>query len=484
MSVRRLFVLLFIVSLFGMSIRETLDPDLWWHLKTGDYILQNGIPHQDIFSFTVPNHVWITHEWLSELLMWLVYSAAGLPGLMVVFALLITLTYWILYLSCEGRPYLAGFVVILSAITSAIVWGARPQIFNLLLTAVFVWIVVQYKQSPHRKRLLWWIVPLTAVWANLHSGYLLGVFLLACYVGGAVLDKWFESTRAEKLEWAEIRYLGIITLLSFFAAALNPNGVELWIYPFFTLGSQAMQVYIQEWHSPNFHLAIFWPFVIMLTLGPLGWILDEKRPSLTDGLLFFGTGAAGLLSARHIPLFAIVATPIIAKYLWISLEKTSFAQSISNESPPPTRFMAIINVVILVLAIGGVAGWSVQTISENEIAINERYPVAAVDFLEAEGLINERGYNSYNWGGYLIWRDIPVFVDGRADVYGDPFLFEYREAFDASSTWEQPLNNYDVAYVIMERGSPLNALLDLHPDWESIYKDTIAEIYLRKDSSS
>ena len=380
MSVRRLFVLLFIVSLFGMSIRETLDPDLWWHLKTGDYILQNGIPNQDIFSFTVPNNVWITHEWLSELLMWLLYSVAGLPGLMVGFAMLITLTYWLLYLSCVGRPYLAGFVVILSAITSAIVWGARPQIFNLLLTALFVWIVARYKETPERKRLLWWLVPLTAVWANLHSGYLLGVVLLACYVGGAVLDRWFESERAEPLAWADIRYLGVVTFLSFLAAAFNPNGPELWIYPFFTLGSEAMQVYIQEWHSPNFHLAIFWPFVVMLTLGPLSWILNEKRPSLTDSLLFFGTGAAGLLSARHIPLFAIVVTPIICKYFWFSLVDTEFAQKLSAPSPAPTRLISIANSFILLVATIGVIGWSVQKIENNDVAIANWYPVAAVDF--------------------------------------------------------------------------------------------------------
>lgn len=472
-------MLLFIVSLFGMAVRETLDPDLWWHLKAGEYILQNGIPKQDIFSFTVLNHSWITHEWLSEVVMWLIYQAAGLPGLIVVFAGLIALTYWLVYLSCEGRPYLAAFVTLLAAIASAIVWGARPQIFNLLLTALFVLIVDRYKKNPKQKRLLWWLVPLTAVWANLHSGFLLGVVLLACYVGGAVLDRWFESKRDRLLEWADIRYLGIVTGASFLAAALNPNGAELWIYPFFTLGSQAMQVYIQEWHSPDFHVVIFWPFVLMLAVGPLSWILDQERPSLTDGFLFLGTGAAGLLSARHIPLFCIVAAPIIAKYLWHGLKDTSFFQSLENETVP-NRFSAILNSTLLVVAFLSVLGWTAQKISLNEAAIAERYPVTAVDFLEVEGLSKLPGYNSYNWGGYLIWRDIPVFVDGRADVYGDPFLFQYRQAFDAQPNWQEPLDEYDVAYVIMERGSPLNSLLILDEEWQEIYQDDLAQIFVRK----
>ena len=132
----------------------------------------------------------------------------------------------------------------------------------------------------------------------------------------------------------------------------------------------------------------------------------------------------------------------------------------------------------------GALGWTVEKISINEETIAEQYPVTAVDFLESEGLTSLSGYNSYNWGGYLIWRDIPVFVDGRADVYGDPFLFLYRQAFDAQPNWEEPLNRYDVSYVIMERGSPLNSLLDLHPDWEEVYQDELAQIFLRKGAAS
>ena len=100
MSVRRLFVLLFAIALFTMAVRETLDPDMWWHLRTGEAILAGGIPKHDVFSFTVPEHEWVTHEWLSQVLMWLVYQVAGLPGLIVTFAALIALTYWLLYLAC------------------------------------------------------------------------------------------------------------------------------------------------------------------------------------------------------------------------------------------------------------------------------------------------------------------------------------------------------------------------------------------------
>ncbi|MCB8947197.1 MAG: hypothetical protein H6653_04190 [Ardenticatenaceae bacterium] len=481
MNTRRLFVALFVIALFTMAVRETLDPDMWWHLRTGEFILQNGIPAQDVFTFTVPQNAWVTHEWLSQLIMWLVYLAGGLPGLILFFAALIALTYWLLYLACDGRPYLAAFIVLLSAITSAIVWGARPQIFNLLLTAVFVLIVERVKEGKWRPRTLWWLPLLTLIWANLHSGYLLGVVLLGTYAVGDLAQRWLATPTERTLPQPVIFQLFGVTIVSFLAAAVNPSGIELWIYPFLTLGSGAMQAYIQEWHSPDFHQTYFWPFAGMLALGAIGWIFNKKHPTITELLLLLGTGAAGLLSARHIPLFAIVATPIIVRHWQDVIASSRFAAASQNPQPKQVikPLFAVLNWVILLVAVATAVLYTISKIDNNQIAIAAQYPVAAVDYLEASGLDEARGYNSYNWGGYLIWRGVPVFVDGRADVYGDSFLLRYRETFEVRATWEEPLDEYAVDYVLMERGTPLTAVLAASPEWTQVYEDEIAEIFIR-----
>ena len=484
MNTRRLFVALFAIALFTMAVRETLDPDMWWHLRTGEYILQNGIPAQDVFTFTVPQNVWVTHEWLSQLIMWLVYLAGDLPGLILFFAALIALTYWLLYLACAGRPYLAAFIVLLAAITSAIVWGARPQIFNLLLTAVFILIVERVKDGQWRVRALWWLPLLTLIWANLHSGYLLGVVLLGTYAVGGTAQRWLAAptegtlgkTAASAGSMQAVPHLFGVTAASFLAAAVNPSGVELWLYPFLTLGSGPMQAYIQEWLSPDFHQPYFWPFAAMLALGVLGWVFQKERPTITDLLLFMGMGAAGLLSARHIPLFAIVAAPTLARsWLRIGVDPKGL---IKDEKPLGSLF-AVLNWLLLLLALATAVFWSISKISNNEAAIAARYPVAAVDYLQETGLDEARGYNSYNWGGYLIWRGVPVFIDGRADVYGDPFLLYYRRTFDVRPDWQEPLDAYDVDYVLMENGSPLTAVLTVSPDWAQVYEDDLAQIFIR-----
>ncbi len=503
MSIRRLFEALFGVALFAMAVVETLDPDMWWHLRTGEYILARGLPRQDVFSFTVPDHAWITHEWLSQVFMWLVYQAGGLPGLMVVFALLIALTYWLVYLASEGRPYIAAFVVLLAAIAAAIVWGPRPQIFNMLFTAVFVFIIERARRGKLRRWFLWLTPAVMVVWANAHSGYLLGVVVLGAYTVGEALQRGLrcsvfsvqfsafnfqvsgdEESCEGALAWPQIKEMAVITGLSFLVAALNPSGPTLWIYPFQTLGSPSMQQYIQEWQSPNFHATLFWPFAIMVLLGTLALIFSPKRPSFTDLLLYFGTAAAGFLSARHIPLFTVIAAPIIARHATHIAAQTRFASLVEEPNPAamakPARSLAILNWVVLLAAVFGALAWTLVKVDNNREAIARIYPVAAVDFLEEAGLAQEPGYNSYNWGGYLIWRGLPVFIDGRADVYGDDFIFYYLKTFELQDDWRTPLDDYDVAYVIMETGSQLNTVLAASGEWQEAYADDVAQIFVRK----
>ena len=478
MTTRRLFTTLFLLALFAMAVRATIDPDMWWHLRTGAYILQAGIPRQDVFSYTVPNHAWVTHEWLSQVVLWGVYVAGGMPALILSTAALITLTFALIYYSSPGRPYLAAFVTLLAAIASSIVWGARPQMFNLLLLALFIYLLEAYRSGRLSARALWVFLPLTALWANLHSGYLVGIVLLAAVVVG---ESWQRLTRGtDAFTWAQIRRLALTTLLSFLAAALNPNGPALWLYPFATLGSGAMQAHIQEWLSPDFHLPIFWAFAGMMMLGVLSLSLSRARPTWTDMLLLLGTFAAGLLSARHIPIFALVATPVICRHLLLATANTPLHAIFAGSHPAPKGAPAL-NWLLILLSLLVVTAWSARVIQDNDAAIADHFPVRAVDYLIAHDMDQAHGYNSYGWGGYLIWRGLPVFVDGRADVYRDDFLLYYLKTLELQPDWDAPLRQFDVDYVLMERGAPLTTLLASQPDWQEAYADAVAQIFVKVD---
>jgi hypothetical protein len=135
--------------------------------------------------------------------------------------------------------------------------------------------------------------------------------------------------------------------------------------------------------------------------------------------------------------------------------------------------------VVLVVGVGLL--WTAVRISNNHLAVEKTFPVAAVDFLEESGLDESNIYNHYEWGGYLIWRRIPVFIDGRTELYGNEFFLSYLQAFEARQNWQEPLDAYEVDTVVMPRNSALATVLTVSSDWEVVYLDDQARIFQRQE---
>lgn len=484
MTTRRLFVYLLAIALFVLSVRETLDPDLWWHLRTGEAVWQQGrVPATDLFSFTVPHHEWIVQQWLTDTLMWLVYQTAGFTGLSVLFALVVTAAFLLVYARCEGRPYLAAFAVLLGLFAAALPLSIRPQMFNMLFLALFIYLVEGVKDGALTLRALWWLPPVSLFWANMHSGYLAGIALLGVYVLGEGAQRLMGQPDGRTLAWPTIRLLGGVTVVAWLAALINPQGYKLWLFPLFTLSSDAIQANIVEWRSPDFHLVYFWFFPLLAGVIILSWLYSDRRPTLTELLLFAGTAAAGLVSARHIPLFAVTAVPILARHLSYSLSGTRLYPLLSGQTAEsvPGRLMRLLNWGVLTLALAMAALWTQTRLQNNNQTIAERFPVAAVDYIEQAGLTEGRVYNLYEWGGYLIWRHIPVFIDGRTELYGDDFFLYYLQTIRLQENWRQPLADFDVAYVLVGRSHPLATLLVTSGEWEAAYQDELAQVLMRRE---
>jgi hypothetical protein len=485
MTVKRLFAILLGVALFAMSVRETIDPDLWWHLRTGEAILQDGIPQTDLFSYTVPSHEWIVQQWLTDLLMWLIYSAVGLAGLSVVFAALVMVTFLLVYKRCDGRPYLAAFTILLGLLTAALPLGVRPQMVNIFFLALYIFILEGYRQGKVRRKWLYLLPLLTLLWANMHSGFMVGVAVLAIYtVGegvGRLMRRIFEHPAVVFFSWADVGLIAMLTVGGFLAAFVNPSTYKLVFFSAGTLGSSAIQSNILEWRSPDFHQVYFWFFGITMALGVISWVFSPRRPTPTELLLFTGTAAGGLVSARHIPLFAVVAPLILSRHLLLILDGTAlyrlFEDKEAREAPPIV--MQAINWLVLALVVGVTLLWTAVRLSDNHLAVEKTFPVAAADYLVESGLAGTNIYNHYEWGGYLIWRRIPVFIDGRTELYGDDFFLSYLQAFDARHNWREPLDEYGVETVIMPRNSALATVLTASEGWGEVYGDEQARIFQR-----
>lgn len=468
LTTQRLFVSILFIALFVVTTREISDPDFWWHLSTGKYIVDtHTIPHVDVFSFTNVGRPWITHEWLAEIFIFALYTLGSFPLLILAFAALITLSFVLVYARSPGKPYIAAFAVMLAALATAPTWGVRPQMLSLLLTSVFLWIL------DRKDRSVWLLPLLMLLWVNLHSGYALGIVIVGVYAFDEIIAGF-------KVQGSKFLLL-FVFVLCIIAVLFNPNGATMYIYPFETLTSPTMQAYIQEWFSPDFHLIEFQPFAWLLLATLAALAVSGKRTSLVQTILLVGFGYAALRSARHIPLYAIIAAPIVAEHAWHIIESRGWV-NVLNTNRQMTRVATIINWVLLTLIVlAGIARIAI-VISNQEATERAKFPAAAVDFIQAQQI--EGGiYNTYAWGGYLIWRMYPqarVFIDGRADVYGDAFIENvYLKAYRGGVGWHEPLGRYNVRVVLIEPNAPLAMQLVRDSAWKQVYADQQAVVYVR-----
>lgn len=471
---QRGFVLLAYALAVAMSVGTATDPDLWWHLRTGDVILSDGIPTGDVFSFTVPGREWVTQEWGSQVFMYGLWSAAGATGLILVFTGLIIASFALAHRTSTARASVTAVVVLLAAATARPVTAPRPQMFNLFFLALLIYGLERVRRGSVDAKWVWLAVPLTLVWSNFHSGYLLGVVTLAVYTVGERLETRRANGRA--MPAAAASRLPLVMGAAFLAAAINPNGVAMWTYPITTLRSDTMRTYITEWHSPNFHSTWYWPLALLLIVAVLSVAASTRKPGWTQGLLLFGTSVAALQSTRHIPLFAIVAIPIVAEQLEVAWDGMVAKRRAKSSALATSRPIALLTTV---LAATIAVMFLAAAVNNNDRAVAEIYPADAVDAILNSELADARGYNDYGWGGYLIWRDIPVFIDGRADVYGDDFMRLYFQAEDAEPDWREPLDSFEVEYALMAPNAALGVVLSEAPEWTRVYLDDIAQIYAR-----
>ncbi len=488
-STRSLLIFIVLVVIFITALQPITDPDFWWHLKTGEYIIQNhGVPHADVFSHTRLGSDWITHEWLSEVFMYGVFLVAGFPGLIVVFALLVTASFWVVYIRFRprvGHPVIAALALLLGSFATTLVWGARPQIFTLLFASVFLYILDNY-YSGKADKAIWLLVPLMVLWVNLHAGWLLGLALIALTLSGLLLDVLFGMESRDSLRERAPTLFGVLVACTA-AICVNPNGTRMYSYPFETLTSAPLMGLVTEWRSPDFHQPHFQAVLILLLATFFFLAVSNKRERPGRLLILLVTSFAMLRSGRNVPFFSLVATPLFAEHLWDWVKGQPWATRVipSTARGPEKRSIPqiAVNSVIIVVALifcGLAAGRAAAEQSSTE---EQQFPKAAVDYIKLQRP-PQPIFNEYVWGGYLIWRlypDYRVYIDGRADVFGGRMVEEFVQVNDGKPRWRELLQQYGSKTVLVKRDSAIASLLSNDSRWQKVFEDKQAVILVLKE---
>ncbi|MGW8251789.1 MAG: hypothetical protein ACWGO1_14180, partial [Anaerolineales bacterium] len=304
-----------ILAVFAMAARISVDSDTWWHLRAGQWMVENrSILQYDPFSYTRFGESWQYPGWLVDVPMYALYRLGGPSALNLWTAFMVVLAYLFLWYTLSGSPFMRAFAVILAATVSAVYWAARPYLVTFLLAAVYLWILESYRWRG--KDHLWWLPLLMIVWVNSHGGFVVGIIVWGVYFTWALatwlVDRFGLGSPADTAN--QLRRLLLIGVLLLIAILVNSSGVAMYTYAFKTVGIGALQDYIQEWQSPNFHLLNMQPFawLLLLTFGVVG--ASRKRLAVTDFLLFSGFAYMGLLAGRNVALFALAAPVVLTRH--------------------------------------------------------------------------------------------------------------------------------------------------------------------------
>ena len=465
------------------------DPDFYWHLKTGELIAQTGaIPTTDPFSFTYAGKPWVTHEWLTEVLFYWTASAGGFGALRLLPALAAAVNFMLLYAIARrlaGKELLAALATACFFIPLMPSFTLRPQIFTFLCFTTYLLVLVDFKYF-RSTRLLWLLPVLMLAWVNLHGAFMLGIALLAAFMVCEWGNRWLFPVRHSRSS-QRLGLLAAVLAATVAATLVNPQGLRLLLYPFETVAMEASKGLIAEWHSPDFHELL--PRVSLA--GIFAWFIATayagRKPDLTEILLPLLLIVAGLSAWRHLPLMAIVLltffcamlrhvrpSEILARAFWRRRRASA------SDGKQVTRTQAgLVHLFVLGGVVLAALAGAVKTEREGETS--KFVASGAASFLLAQD-VHGRLLNDYDLGGYLIWRLWPlhkVFIDGRADLYGDDFLKAYFRVDKAAEGWEKTIDGYAIDIVVFSRNAPLRQLLLASGKFREAYADAYHAVLLR-----
>jgi hypothetical protein len=434
------------------------DGDTSWHLGAGQLILATrSIPDVDPFSFTFREAPWTAHEWLAEVVMAGALALGGWGGLALLFAAAVGLTLLLMGSELQRHlPPLRGAAALLVVIILlAPFMLARPHVLVWPILAGWALLLLRAREGKRAPPLA--AAALMIVWANLHGSFIFGILLIGAFALEALIEE--QDRRRAFTRWA---LFGIAAVA---ASLLTPHGVHGYLFPLQVSGMEALPL-IQEWRRTD--LRQDWLFLVILAAALVLLLLRRPRVSPARLVLLAGLVYLALAHVRHQPLLAIVGTLALAAPLARGREETA-----ENAAPP--QLLPLTSLLLLALAPVAAVRLSIDI----PRADSPSNPISAIAALPPE-LRDRPVLNSYGFGGPLILAGIRPFIDGRADMYGDRFVFDHNAIVGGDLVrFKQATDRWGIGWTILSPSTPLTGELDRMPGWKRVYADRWAVVHVR-----
>jgi len=491
----------FFMVLFGllgfspMSAFLLGDADTGWHIRNGELILAtHSVPHVDPFSYTKAGQPWFAWEWLYDVGIAAIHHLSGLNGVVLFTAFVIAITFALLFrfvLRRSGSFAVASLLTLLAAAAAQVHMLARPHVLSWLFT--LLWVEALYRFEEGKRAALYLLPGLMLLWVNVHGGFILGLVLIGLF-GCAHL--WNYQSSPSALHRRQIVELAVTFGACLAVTFLTPYGYKLHWHVYRYLSNGFLMNSINEFMSPNFHAAGFGYFECFILLSVFVLVSGRNRVTASDLLLLLFSIHAALYAARNIPIAAIImslslgprlvsaTSPRSSQPSWVHSLLDCVHQISDNMGTMEQRFRGHALALILIAASTFVALNGGRLLSAQVISAHfdeKEFPVAAAEFIAAND-IRDRMFNPDDWSGYLIYRLYPrtkLYFDDRHDFYGEAFIKDYLKASEGRQAWREPLQKYQVKWVLAAVNSPLSSVLRENHEWRVAYSDSLATIFSR-----
>jgi hypothetical protein len=457
------FTAFFGVFGFATGIAKLSDNSFFWHLKTGEYILDHGIPHHDVFSYTAPGTKWVAQSWLAEVTYAELFRTFGGSGIRLfvgaIGAGIGILTYRLALRLVRDRMVACGLTAAaLAGIYT--VWSERPLLIGVLFLLVLLWVVEVPDSLVGRHPLV--VIPvLMWLWANTHGTYQLGF----AYLGLHLLGRWIDGSPP----WlGRERRLLIGAAIGFAVVFVNPYGIELVTFPISLLSRGDILSHIIEWKSPDFRQS--WGIALGLWIVVYLVALSRGRHRVTrrDLVVTIPMLLLALWAVRNVAIAPLIGLPVVAR---------AFAR---DEEKPSELGRPLVTAAITVLVLAGFV-MGLQATTEKTFDFST-YPVRSMQYLERHDLMGRHLLTTDAAAGYVILEDYPeqrVFIDDRYDMYPRSVIFDYFTLTAGRPGWNRILDKYDVDVIVWGKDSSLAALLDQSSDWHRVHRDATDAVWVR-----
>jgi len=491
-------LLLFILNL---SLQPLTEPDFGWHLRAGLDLLDHAgrMPATDPYSHTMSGWPWVEHAWMTDGLLALIYRMLGDAGALGVILFFAAVTVGACVLATA--PARAGWTARLVAI-AAVLWvarpflGARTQFLTLLGLSVLLWIW-HHVQTGHRT-IVWTLLPLFLLWANLHGGFTAGLFVLGVLLSAAValrsvIAGWpvlAQQVDEPIPDWSRLGTLTGAAAVAAAATLCTPYGWGLYREIIESLSDTFMLETLREWQSLSLATTGGTLYVTYLVgLGVLA-VFGYRRIEPVRWALWIVFLGFSIRHWRNIPIFLIVSLPLCAELLEAAMVRAAAVLPQTVRNPGHWRLAAA---ACVALALGLSGTEHLERVMQSGLAPAQffrqtQYPIEAVQWIKANrNQVGTKLFNEYGHGGFLLWwlPEEKIFIDGRMPAWqiGERRIFkDYLALANQDPPALGVLDRYLVDWVLVTRASGLARALDDARSWAKVYEDAKVAIYVRQSA--